>query len=256
MIKGDKKFLKKVERITFDDFKKMANDDHLTSHEKIGFPDNYRDNYTENIFNDIVKKMPNLMKKNQKIADIGCGCDQLAKRLISHCESFNDKLYLFDSAEMLKLLPQGNNVVKISGKFPDNDEEILAEKKEFFDSIIVYSVMQHIILDSNPFTFIDKALSLLAPGGKLLLGDLPNRSKRKRFFVSPQGIKTHQEYTKSDEIPNVNLLELEVEKLDDSILFAILQRYRNAGMESYLLPQMDDLPMSTRREDILIVKPQ
>ena len=49
-------------------------------------------------------------------------------------------------------------------------------------------------------------------------------------------------------------MKLDEDKIDDGVVFAILQRYRNAGFETYLLPQGKNLPMQTRREDILIVK--
>lgn len=101
-----------------------------------------------------------------------------------------------------------------------------------FDSILVYSVMQHILLEASPFTFIDRATLLLKPGGNLLLGDIPNRSKHKRFFVSPDGIQTHQAYTHSQEMPHVDFLSVDVGQFDDSLVFAILQRYWLAGMES------------------------
>ena len=35
-------YLKKVQRLTFEDFKEMAKNQDLSNHEKIGFPDNYR----------------------------------------------------------------------------------------------------------------------------------------------------------------------------------------------------------------------
>jgi hypothetical protein len=38
-------------------------------------------------------------------------------------------------------------------------------------------------------------------------------------------------------------------------LIAIPQRYKNFGFETYLLPQDERLPLSNRREDILIIKP-
>ncbi len=49
-------------------------------------------------------------------------------------------------------------------------------------------------------------------------------------------------------------LTLEEEKLDDSILIALIARYRQAGYEVYLLPQGKSLPLWNRREDLLIVR--
>jgi hypothetical protein len=48
---------------------------------------------------------------------------------------------------------------------------------------------------------------------------------------------------------------VETKKIDDGVVFGILQRYRNFGFDTYLLPQNDNLPIANRREDILIKKP-
>jgi hypothetical protein len=106
----------------------------------------------------------------------------------------------------------------------------------------------------NPFYFLDKAVALLKDGGRLLIGDIPNISKRNRFFASENGLKFHQEFTKSDTKPSYEFNTLIEEKADDSLIFAILMRYRNAGFETYLLEQPTSLPLANRREDILIVR--
>lgn len=95
-------FQKMVKRITFEQFKTMAGDKTLSTHEKIGFPDNYRDeNHTKFIFEDIKSKVLNFADNDRKyIADIGCGCDLLAMKMIQYCEQKEYSLYLFDSLEM------------------------------------------------------------------------------------------------------------------------------------------------------------
>lgn len=255
MTMKDADIFKKLKRITFEEFKKMAVDNTLSNHEKIGFPDSYRQEFAQEILNDIISKIPAFSKKEKVILDIGCGCDELAIAMIELCKNTQNRLILMDSEEMLSLLPEPDFVSKIPGKFPENISR-MEPHFESIDGIIVYSVLQHVILDSNVFDFIDKALALLRPGGTLLLGDIPNISKRKRFFSSPLGIKTHQEFTKTKEVPQVNFLEVEYEKIDDGIIGGILQRYRSFGFETYLVPQKSTLPMATRREDILIVKAQ
>ena len=106
----------------------------------------------------------------------------------------------------------------------------------------------------NPFYFIDEAVKLLNDGGRLLIGDIPNISKRNRFFASNTGLKFHQNFTKTNTSPEYEFNTLIEDKIDDSLVFAILSRYRNAGFEAYLLEQPINLPMRNRREDILIVK--
>lgn len=245
----------RLNRLTFEDFKQMAQDNTLSVHEKIGFPNSYRQEYTKEILADILLKVPALSEESKTILDLGCGCDELATAIIDYCGERHHKLLLVDSKEMLSLLPDYEFIKKVACKFPDNDV-FISSYQEAIDGIIIYSVLQHVVLEDNLFSFIDKALELLKPGAVLLLGDIPNISKRKRFFSSPKGIKTHQDFTATSEIPQINFFHVEYEKIDDSILFAILQRYRSFGFETYVVPQKSSLPMATRREDILIIKPE
>ncbi len=245
---------KKIERLTFEDFRMLSNDAALSIYEKIGFPDDYRKQHEKNIFADIISKLPELLENNNKILDIGCGCSELPFMIIEQCAKQNNSLILVDSSEMLSHLPNKHFIKKIACRFPECPE-LFGNYKESINAIITYSVMQHVILDSNLFDFIDKALELLVSGGKMLIGDIPNISKRKRFFSSKKGIECHQKFTGKNEVPKMDFMTIEHERIDDSIIFAILQRYRNFGFETYLLPQADILPMSNRREDIIIVKP-
>lgn len=253
MSTGNNDIFTSVRRITFDDFKQRALDDNLSNSERIGFPNAYRQGYTREILADILTKLPALSENNKVIVDIGCGCSELTLTTIQFCQQQQHKLVLVDSAEMLSLLPEGPGIEKVPGRFPQN-QAFIDKYQNSVDAIIIYSVLQHVILEDNLFNFIDKALELLNTGGMLLLGDIPNISKRKRFFSSPRGIKTHQNFTGRDEIPTVDLFHIEHEKIDDGMEIAILQRYRGFGFETYLLPQHETLPMATRREDILIVR--
>jgi hypothetical protein len=47
---------------------------------------------------------------------------------------------------------------------------------------------------------------------------------------------------------------LEPGQLDDGVILGLIARMRNAGFNAFVLPQRADLPMATRREDILIVR--
>lgn len=238
-------------RITYETFKDMASDKELSKYEKIGFPNDYREKYEESIFNNI-NTILRLDREEIIFFDVGCGCSELPKLIIKNAIKNRQNLYMVDSEEMLVHLPNKDNMVKISGKFPD--EINLLEYQNKVDAIVLYSVLQHIVLDMNPFYFIDEAVKLLNDGGRLLIGDIPNISKRNRFFASNTGLKFHQNFTKTNTSPEYEFNTLIEDKIDDSLVFAILSRYRNAGFETYLLEQPIDLPMRNRREDILIVK--
>jgi hypothetical protein len=119
---------------------------------------------------------------------------------------------------------------------------------------VTYSVLQYVFVESPIFDFVDACLSLLAPGGQLLIGDIPNVSKRKRFFASDAGVRCHQQYTGTDEVPAVEFNVLERSKIDDAVVLSILSRARAAKFDAYVLPQAPELPMANRREDVLITR--
>lgn len=237
-------------RMDFEEFRKMASNNQLSIYEKIGFPDDYRKDYESQIFDDICQKL-NLHRQKLNVLDIGCGCSQLPNLIINLSINNGHNLLMMDSKEMLDLLPK-KGFERIEGRFPNDWDKSKVTYQ--FDCIILYSVMQHIILGSNPFTFLDNAVQLLESGGRLLIGDLPNISKRNRFFASDRGKVFHQEFMKDGSNPSTSFNQLVPEKIDDSLIFAILSRYRNSGYEAYVLNQPDYLPMANRREDILIMR--
>jgi hypothetical protein len=247
--------LQRFEKLDFEGFRELARDASLTRYEKIGFPDSYREGYEEAIFSDIQGKLTNLHKPGQTILDIGPGCTDLPNMLVDLCRKQGHQLILVDSQEMLDQLPDAPFITKLAGYYPDDTKQLIADYAARVNVVLVYSVIQYVFVEGNINNFVDQSLSLLAPGGQLLIGDIPNISKRKRFFSSQAGIDLHKAYTQSDETPQVEHAVLEPGKLDDGVLFGLLLRSRMAGFDSYLLPQGETLPMYNRREDLLITRP-
>lgn len=235
---------------TFEDFKNRALDSKLSKWEKIGFPDNYRSGVEQFIFEDFKNKL-NLDTANC-ILDIGCGCSELVEHLIEFSNKGNKTLLLVDSNEMLLNIDKSilsENIKFLPGKFP-NEEIKLSIKNESVDAIIAYSVLQYIFIEQNIFNFIHECIKLLKPGGRLLLGDIPNFQSRERFLASENGKKFLL-----NKIDNtIGIDHVNEERIDDGVIFSILLRYRQFGCETYLMPQPDNLPFANRREDILIVK--
>ncbi len=239
----------------FNDFKKMAQDSSLSQYEKIGFPDSYRENKEENIFNDILHKIPALSQKNKVILDVGPGCSGLAKMIINQCRRQGHTLILIDSDEMLSHIPDEEFIIKIGAFYP-KCQDLFDHYHGQIDGLIVYSVFHYLFVEANVWEFLDRSMQLLNNGGSFLIGDIPNISKRKRFFSSSTGIEFHRKFTgKIDDKPDVIFNQVEAAGVDDSVMFALLTRARLAGYDAYLLPQDDELPMANRREDILIVRP-
>lgn len=245
---------KKFTNIGFEDFRKLASDSSLSKYEKIGFPDGYRAGHENAIFADICQKLTQLTTPGHRVLDIGPGCSDLPFMLIQLCEKMGNPLTLIDSQEMLSLLPDAPGIEKVAALFP-HCPELIERLAGQVDAIICYSVLQYALIDTAMYRFIDSALQCLAPGGQLLLGDIPNVSKRKRFFASDTGIAFHRAFMQTHEAPEVHFNRIEFDQIDDAIVFSILQRARAQGFDAYVLPQHPALPMANRREDILIIRP-
>ena len=240
--------------IGFEDFRRLAADPTLSSYEKIGFPDAYREGMEAAIHADILAKLPPLRRAGAVVLDVGPGCSDLPRMIIDDTQRLGQSLYLVDSAEMLALLPDREGLSKTAAFYPECPE-LLAALAGRVDAVIVYSVLQYIFVDTNLWRFLDATLALLAPGGHLLLGDIPNVSMRKRFFDSDTGKQVHRDFTGRDEDPVVAHNTVEPGVIDDAVVFALLQRARAAGFHGYVLPQPEALPMHNRREDVLIIRP-
>jgi cyclopropane fatty-acyl-phospholipid synthase-like methyltransferase len=246
----DKTDYQKFENLTFDDFRRMATDRSLTKYERIGFPNSYRQGKEASIFADITEKLSGLSLNGKTVLEIGPGCSELPLMLIGLCRKKHHQLILVDSAEMLSYLPDEPFIKKIAARYPDC-ADLFAEYAGKIDVILAYSVLHYIFAEANVCDFLDHSLRLLTHDGRMLIGDVPNISKRRRFFRSPAGIRFHQEFTQSNEVPDVSANQTETNVIDDSVVISLLTRAREQGFDAYLLPQSDDLPLANRREDIL-----
>jgi 2-polyprenyl-3-methyl-5-hydroxy-6-metoxy-1,4-benzoquinol methylase len=240
--------------LTYEGFRELARDESLSLHEKVGFPDSYRAGREQEILADIRVKLSNLDLAGRKVLDIGPGCGGLAQAVLSLCREKGHALTLVDSAEMLALLPDEPFADKRPGRFPEDCSEYLAAQRGRLDAILVYSVVQYVFREGNLFAFFDACLDLLAEGGQLLIGDIPNRSMRKRFFSSARGVRFHQDFTGTAEVPAVTHDTLEPGHIDDAVLLGLVLRARSAGYDAFLVPQGAGLPMANRREDLLVRK--
>jgi hypothetical protein len=240
--------------LTFDDFRKMAQDTSLSKYEKIDTPNSYREGQEELIFQSIVANLPSLNGSGKVVLDIGPGCSDLPQMMVDLCRERGHTLLLADSEEMLAHLPDGDFIRKFPAQFPQCDQ-LFQDFTSRVDVVLVYSVLHYVFIEGNVWDFLDRSLELLAEGGEMLIGDIPNISKRHRFFSSTNGIRFHQQFMNTQSLPEVQFNTLERQKIDDSVIMALLTRARNQGFDAYLLPQHQGLPMANRREDVLIKRP-
>jgi hypothetical protein len=241
--------------LNYDAFQRMAGDRSLSSHERSGFPDELREGAESSILADMVAKVPALARPGATVVDIGCGANPLTDALVALCERLGHRLTLVDGPEVLSQHPGGRAVTLVAGRFPADTPALLADLKGCCDAVIAYSVLQYAFTDMGVHAFVDAALTLLAPRGRLLLGDLPNASMRRRFLASQAGREHHHSYTGRDEDPPVSWPVLPAGEIDDSVVFGLIGRARDAGFHAWIVPQDASLPMANRREDLLCERP-
>jgi SAM-dependent methyltransferase len=128
------------------------------------------------------------------------------------------------------------------------------------DLILVYSVLHY---TDEPEVFVDQAVSLLAEGGQLLLGDLPNVHKKGRFLTSSPGRQFEATYrgvnqadlpVYKDQFDYYDKCDNQNKKINDDLIVRIINKYRGKGYDVYVLPQSKYLPFSYTREDLLICR--
>lgn len=242
--------------LTFEKFSALAQMEDLTDLEKLGFGKDYP-RADEPIFKDILSKLPALSSRRElKVLDIGAGCGGLPKLFAGLCQAQGHSLYLMDSEEVLSLLPDFKNTTKFAGKFPDDFEALKNCLQGQVDIIISYSVFHCGIFNHcNPFSFIDRLISLLKDQGQAIIGDIPNISKRKRFFASETGKAFHKDFMQTSIDPKVTFNKPELDAIDDSVLAALVSRCQASGCDAYIVPQAENLFFANRRDDLLIRKP-
>ena len=154
---------------------------------------------------------------------------------------------------------------RLRRRLPDDSPELIAGNfleitiKGKFDKILCYSVL-HYLAAAALFPFLDKAMSLLAPGGRALLGDIPNQSRKQRFLASEEGkrflrewesLRATQPEVEPDLPPDDDLVQF-----TDELVAEIVARYRQQGFDVQVLAQSPDLPFGHTREDILLSRPR
>lgn len=239
--------------LDYEGFRALARNPHLSANERIGFPDSYRAGFDGAILRDIVAKLPALAGEEATVVDIGPGCASLPRALIELCRERRHRLVLIDSEEMLAQLPDVPGVTrKVGGPFPGCWREV--DVAAGADAILCYSVFHYVYADGNPFEFLDRLIGLLGADGRALIGDIPNTSKRRRFFATEAGRAFHRAFTGDENAPPLTYDEPIPGKIDDAVLLGLMQRAQSAGADAYLLPQPPDLPMANRRDDLLVAR--
>ncbi|SKA92018.1 Methyltransferase domain-containing protein [Paucidesulfovibrio gracilis DSM 16080] len=208
------------------------------------------------IVNDLISKLS--IQSSDSLLDIGCNIGTVfipLSFLVAQATAVDHPDCLARLQERFK----GENVRYMAGNFltlPFNDER--------YDKILSYSVL-HCLRKDDLVPFVEKAISLLAPGGRLLLGDIPNTSLKQRFLDSDEGIRFQEEWNRlcsqndsTKECKEVVDCKPDPDnaQFDDESVLALTAYIRKLGCSAYILPQNPELPFGHTREDILVIRPR
>lgn len=189
------------------------------------------------------------LSASDTLIDIGCGPGTILRALAALVATATGIDHP-DTIAQLQQRVRGSNITLIAGNFLDLDIQTPVTK------IITYSVIQHTATQEEALRFLDKALGLLAPGGRLLVGDLPNADLRRRFQASEEGKRFEVEWRRLAQGSSAPVLnDSEVYDIDDAFVMRLLLHCRLKGFDAWLLRQPPELPFGHTREDLLVRRP-
>jgi SAM-dependent methyltransferase len=218
------------------------------------------------IWADIVEKLR--LGPDLRLLDIGGGCGFIAERWVDHVRAQGGCALLIDIPQVisrcrtelnLEGLPE-KSITFLEGLFP---QSLVGSDhgNRLFDRILCYSLLHYA---DDPDDFISMAYSKLAPGGRLLIGDIPNLNRKGRFLATRFGQEFDARYKGTDVGSLTHYLDhmdfrnrhaqVDSPNLDDEFLIRLVAHYRQLGCDAFILEQPVQLPFAYTREDLLLVK--
>ena len=133
-----------------------------------------------------------------------------------------------------------------------------------FSKVISYSVL-HCIADlKGARAFVAAIADLLAPGGRALIGDLPNTNAKARNARAADAASQSAAWQRQiddwcrnqgDAHPFDDFAEdSDIGSFTDKDITDFITDLRASGFDAYWLPQPPELPFGRTREDLLIIR--
>lgn len=195
------------------------------------------------------------LRADHRLLDVGCGVGWLLtplSRFVREAVGVDHRALV----RRYRSLGVPKNVRLVAGAWPR------VSVPGLFDRLLVYSVLHYLPSAAAANRFVEACVAKLAPGGRLLLGDIPNTDAAARSARSAEGRRLAAVYERqrrqeaSADVQTRVLIFGQVRDkgsyLNDAFLLAMMARLRRRGLESYLLSQPSSLPFSGSREDIVV----
>lgn len=237
-----------MSRASFENFGSWARRD--LSYTELGGRFSFQKAEEKNIVHDVVGKLD--LNPSDDLLEIGCGPGNL---LIPLCFLVNSATGMDhpNIIEKLRMRFTDPSLTLVPGNFLD------VKLDRIFSKILIYSVV-HYMSHANEFiTFVQKAVDLLKPGGRLLVGDIPNMDKKRCFQSTMEGQRASETWRRLTEsnLPQDferNFTDPELVNIDDELVMQIIRYFRGKDLHAYVLLQPVCLPLCHTREDILLEK--
>lgn len=207
------------------------------------------------ILADVMAKLD--IEPHHRVLDFGCGPGTLAIPL-SFVSSDITAVDQGGSIELAKTRFNDSAVKWVVGGYPG------AKLDGPYDRIVVYSMLQYLPNHAMCLEMIGWLVDMLAPGGRMLIGEMPNTDKRARFQQSAAGKAFAAEWeAMKASFPEKRLNEFialndsmdQVSQFNDAVIYEMMRIANAKGAHAYLLPEPADLPYGHTRDDLLIVRP-
>lgn len=178
-------------------------------------------------------KSLNHIQPDNKVLDIGCGDAMFLKLINDRFPNTNVMGLEFNELAIKKAASNGIEVL------PESIEAFSQSNKERFDVVTAYQVLEHV---TEPKSFLESAVSVIKPGGKLIIG-VPNNhpylyktDKLHTLNLPPHhmGLWSKESLTSLSELLNLTLIECKTEPLINTYYYTDyylkthgLAKYRN-----------------------------
>ena len=238
---------------SFENYSKLARQ-HDTGNTEVAGRYRFQASAERRIINDVIGKLA--INSDDSLLEIGCGPGNILLPLsyqVARAAGIDNEAAL---GRLAARCGRSMHIATYPGDFLS-----MELPEPLFSKVLIYSVLQYVDSLASAIRFLRRALSLLCPGGRLMLGDLPNHDKKRRFTESQSGMLASQEWSALVSDAGLHPLsglpqDNRVLVVDDDLLLSLLKCGRTDGYESYLLPQPTDLPFGHTRDDLIFVAPR